>query len=110
MFSSNLNNFENNKKKSPNIQKKIQRVQKCQQQKIPKPLNNLKKNPYIYISKYPLKNVKNPRTVKKSKNLEKFQKIFVCDKKNANLFVLPIEEISLWPELSSPPPFRILRE
>ena len=60
--------------------------------------------------------------VKKSENLEKSQKIpffsknlkilkiyflFVKKKKNAISLVLPNEEISLRPELSSPPRFRI---
>ena len=37
----------------------------------------------------------------------KFLKIFVVCRKNAISLVLPIEEISLWPELPSPPCFRI---
>ena len=58
--------------------------------------------------------------VKKSKNLKKSQKITfflnnfffekkykLPEKKNAIPLVLPIEEISLRPELSSPPRFRI---
>ena len=61
--------------------------------------------------------------VKKSENLEKSQKIskntffkksenfeniFFCWKKKIYIIVvLPIEEIRLWPELSSPPRFRI---
>ena len=58
--------------------------------------------------------------VRKSENLEKSQKIiffltwnfwkyffFAEQKKNAILLVLPIEEISLRPKLSSPPRFRI---
>ena len=59
--------------------------------------------------------------VKKSENLEKSQKItffqkiwkfwkyflFAEKEKNAILLVLPIEDISLWPELSSPSHFRI---
>ena len=58
--------------------------------------------------------------VKKSENLEKSQKIALKKiyenferekkfrpKKNAIPLVLPIEEISLRPELSSPPRFRI---
>ena len=33
--------------------------------------------------------------------------LFICQKKNAIPLVLSIEEMSLWPELSSPPRFRI---
>ena len=45
---------------------------------------------------------------KKSENIEE-EKIFVEKKtqKNTNPLVLPIDEISLWPELSSQPRFRI---
>ena len=42
---------------------------------------------------------------KKSENFEIFS--FAKRKKNAILLVLPIREISLQPELSSPPRFRI---
>ena len=60
--------------------------------------------------------------VKKSENLKKSQKIPFFPKKKSNWrkknfakksrkinaipLVLPIEEVSLWPELSSPDPFR----
>ena len=39
---------------------------------------------------------------------QEFLKIFLLfvEEKSAILLVLPIEEISLWPELSSPPRFR----
>ena len=70
---------------------------------------------------FPLSNIgwsKNPKiwkNLKKSQKITFFQKIwkfwkyffFAEKKKNAILLVLPNEEISLRPELSSPPRFRI---
>ena len=47
--------------------------------------------------------------VRKSQNLKKvFKNLKILfSAKNANLLVLPIEEISIRPELSSPPRFRV---
>ena len=96
-FSSNLSNFERNPKKTknPKISKKFQKISK---------------NPKIQKSP---KNQKNSKIVRKSENLEKSQKITFflnCrrkkEEKNAILLGLPIEEISLRPELSSPARFR----
>ena len=42
-----------------------------------------------------------------SKKYENCENIFILPKKNAIFLVLPIEEISLQPELSSPARFRI---
>ena len=39
--------------------------------------------------------------------IENFENIFFPWRKNMLFLVLPIEEISLWPELSIPPRFRI---
>ena len=53
---------------------------------------------------------KNPKKSLFFKKSENFENIFFCRKKttkNAIILVLPIEEISLRPELSSPPRFRI---
>ena len=48
------------------------------------------------------------KIVKKSLFLKKiFVRYFISGKKNSILLVLPIEEISLEPELSSPARFRI---
>ena len=48
---------------------------------------------------------KKKRKKKSSKNLKILKKKSFAEKK-AILLVIPIEEISLWRELSSPPPFR----
>ena len=77
-FSSNLRNFERNQKKLKN----------------PKKIKKISKNPKFQ------KSPKNPK-----KNVLRF--FFLPKKKNAFPLVLPIEEISLPPELSSPLRFRI---
>ena len=66
-----------------------------------------KKNWKIRKSEKMLKNQKKTHFFRK---IWKFWKDFFSPKKeekNAILLVLPIEDISLWPELSSPPRFGI---
>ena len=54
-----------------------------------------------------LKFWKNLEISQKSQKKNYLEKKIWCKKKNAILLVFPIEEISLWPELCSPPRFRI---
>ena len=72
------------------------------------PSGTKSKNP---LKKKTQKTVKNGHKIQKSWKISKnhlfsTKKIF-RKKKNVILLVLPIEEIRLWPELSSPPRFRI---
>ena len=58
----------------------------------------------LQISKHIFKNLKQNNL---KLNCENYENIFFFAKKNAIILVLPIEKISLWPEPSSPPRFKI---
>ena len=92
-------------KKSESFEKK----KKFQQKKSSLFLNirNTRFNQISPVQPNPEKKIEKSQKIIFFNKSEKFKIFFICQTINAIFLVLPIEEISLWPELSSPANFRI---